>query len=88
MDKPILKNFKINLVLEITEKKVENYSSDVNVFSNTHNKTLISNNFSSKEDLLNEIKEHFQEVLKDTSTFIKTRNIVDNPEEKETELSF
>ncbi len=50
MDKPILKNFKINLVLEITEKKVENYSSDVNVFSNTHNKTLISNNFSSKED--------------------------------------
>ena len=82
-----LKNLKINLVFEITEMKAESYSSELNVFSNTHNKTLVCNNLSSKEDLLNEIKEHFQDVLKDAAIFIKQRNIAEAPQEKETELT-
>lgn len=82
------KNFKINLTFELTEKKTEQYSNEIDVFKNNHNKTLICDSTSTKEEILEEIKNHFQSVLKEFSQFVKKRDITDNKEEKETEIGF
>lgn len=76
-----MKNFKIKLNFELNERKVENYANDVTLFSNNVDKVLICDNTKTNEEIFDEVKEHFQNQLKEFSRFLKNRNIVEKPKE-------
>ena len=81
------KNFKIKLNFDFSERKTENYASDITLFNNNVDKTLICDVSKTNEEIFEEVKEHFQTQLKDFSKFLKNRNITEKPKsELETEL--
>lgn len=80
------KNFKMKLSFEFFNKKNEMFSSDEIISQNTKEKILIADSFSTKEDVLEEIKNQFQEVLKEVNAFLKSRDITENKTEAESDL--
>lgn len=84
----IKKSFKINLDFNFQERTSQQYANDVEIFKNNHSKTLVCDDTSEKEDILEEVKNHFQNILKEFSQFLKKREITENKTEKETDLSF
>lgn len=83
MSKP--KDFTVDLSLNLTNiERSENYASSKDVLKINVKKTLISDNFSKKEDFLLELKSSIEEVWKKANDFFKQRNdIFENKEEKE-----
>lgn len=86
MSKDIEKSLKIELNFKFNEKSNAQYANDIEVFKNEKNKTLVCDYSSSKEEVLSEIKEQFQSLLKEFSRFLDKRYITTDLENKETEL--
>lgn len=87
MSKDIEKSLKIELNFKFNEKQNAQYANDIEVFKNEKNKTLICDYNSSKEEVLAEVKEQFQSLLREFSRYLDKRYMTTHPENKETELS-
>ena len=77
------KNFKIKLEFDLSTRKNESYANDISVFQNKVEKTLVCDISCSKDDVYDEVKNHFQNALKELSTFLKKRSVTEIQDDSE-----